>query len=166
MKTIKNFFPGLMMMIAFTMINCGVKAQDKESDKEVATRNLLDSQRYVFHAEYVLPSSGRQRYLSTDYTVRVSKDSIICDLPYIGRAYTAPINPSEGGIKFTSTDFELLSKEGKKGRRDITIKTKDQTDTQQLFMTVFTNGTASLQVTSNNRQPISFNGYISEKNTR
>ena len=40
------------------------------------------------------------------------------------------------------------------------MKPKNDNDVRELYLTAFTNGNASLQVTSNNRQNISFNGYI------
>ncbi len=37
---------------------------------------------------------------------RVMGDSIVTYLPYFGRAYSVPVNLSQGGIQFTSTDFD------------------------------------------------------------
>ena len=109
---------------------------------------------------------GRFRQLTTEYTVKVSKDTVISDLPYFGRSYSADIGNSEGGIHFTSTNFEYQITERKKGGWDITIKFKDVKDAQQFSFSVFDSGSASLQVTSTNKQPISFNGYVSEKKNK
>jgi hypothetical protein len=79
-------------------------------------------------------------------------------------AYSAPIDPSQGGIKFTSTKFEYIKQPGKKDGWDITIIPKDASDVQKLYLHVTSKGYATLQVTSTNRQPISFNGIIEENN--
>jgi hypothetical protein len=140
-----------------------VTAQKSTPAKEAVIKNLVNSQQYVFYAQSALPMSGRQRFLTSEYTLYVSKDTVISDLPYFGRAYSAPINLAGGGINFTSTSFDYQLKARKKGGWDITIKPKDTPEVQQLMMTIFENGTTSLRVSSNNRQPISFNGYITTR---
>ncbi|HEY6082088.1 MAG TPA: DUF4251 domain-containing protein, partial [Chitinophagaceae bacterium] len=65
-----------------------------------------------------------------------------------------------GGIQFKSRNFDYTVTEGKRGGWNILIRPKDVKDIQQLSLSVTTSGYASLQVISNSRQPISFNGYI------
>ena len=150
-----------MILFLVLMVTGFTGTAQKDADaKEVAIKNIVDSQRYVFYAQYANPQGGRQRNLTTEYTFRVSKDTIISDLPYFGRAYSATYGSAEGGISFTSTDFDYKIAPRKKGGWDIAIKPKDIQGGQEMTMTIFTNGTASLQATSNIRQPISFNGYI------
>ena len=132
----------------------------KDSAKIAALTALINNQQYAFKAQSVTPLSGRLRQLTSDYDLQVDKDAIVAQLPYFGRAYSAPINPADGGIQFTSKDFEYVITNKKKGGWDVTIKYKDAGDTKQMQLGIFNNGTASLQVTSNNRQSISFNGYI------
>jgi hypothetical protein len=147
-----------------------VNAQESKADKKAAEAALITKiitgQNYLFTAQSVTPMGGRFRQLTTEYTVKVSKDTVISDLPYFGRSYSADIGSSEGGIHFTSTNFEYQITERKKGGWDITIKFKDVKDAQQFSFSVFDSGSASLQVTSTNKQPISFNGYVSEKKNK
>ena len=124
---------------------------------------MVEAQNYVFKAQSALPTSGATRQLTGDFDLRISKDTIISDLPYFGRAYTAPLNPSEGPLRFTSTDFQYSVANRKKGGWQVTITPKDVQDPRQLNISIFDNGTASVIVTSYNRQPISFNGYITGK---
>lgn len=134
------------------------KGQDK-SPEEV--KKLIELQNYIFKAEMVYPQSGRSRILTTDYDITITRDTIISDLPYFGRAYVAPVDPTQGGIKFTSTDFDYTSSKKKK-TWEITIKPKDAPDVQEMYLSIFDNGTANLSVTNTNRQNISFKGYIKE----
>jgi hypothetical protein len=124
---------------------------------------LIDAQNFVFTAQTVSPAYGNIRQLTTgDYTLSIFKDMVIADLPYFGRAYSAPIDPTQGGLQFKSKSFDYSVKTRKK-EWDIVIKPHDAGEASQLYLTVFNNGTAYLQVVSNNRQPISFNGIIVEK---
>ena len=133
---------------------------DKQAEKTAAIKNMVDSQSYVFKAQSAMPMSGRTRQLTSDYDLKVTRDRIVSYLPYFGRAYTAPIDPSQGGIQFTSKDFDYTVTPRKKGGWDVLIKPKDYRDVQQMSLNITENGYASLQVTSTNRQAISFSGYV------
>ncbi|MEO6314599.1 MAG: DUF4251 domain-containing protein [Chitinophagaceae bacterium] len=133
---------------------------NKDSVKIAAVTALVNNQEYTFKAQSAVPLSGRLRQLNSDYGLQVSKAAVVSQLPYFGRAYSAPLNPQDGGIQFTSKDFDYTISNKKKGGWNISIKPKDSKDVTQMQLSIFNNGTASLQVTSNNRQSISFNGYI------
>jgi hypothetical protein len=163
LKTFKGILPLLLFMAVFTGNTNIVIAQKKVSAKEMEIKTLLYSQQYIFYAQSVIPSSGRQRFLTSEYTVSISKDTIVSYLPYFGRAYSATIGSTDGGIKFTSVDFDYKISERKKGGWEISIHPKGGQDVQKLNFTVYNNGTAYLFVNSNNRQSISFNGYVSAR---
>lgn len=131
-----------------------------KASKTALVRQLITTQRYAFKAQTMFPMSGRSRVLTSDYDLRVSKDTVISYLPYFGRAYSASLDPSDNGIQFTSVNFDYTVTEKKKGGWDIIIKPKDYSNVQQLSLSVSADGYASLQVTSTNRQSISFNGTI------
>jgi hypothetical protein len=117
----------------------------------------------VFVAQTALPTSGRSRQLTSYFDLQVSKDTINSDLPYFGRAYTAPVYPTQSPLNFTSTNFQYTVTNNKKGGWDIVIVPKDLQDPKQISLSIFDNGTASATVTSTNRQPIAFNGYVKAK---
>jgi hypothetical protein len=166
MKALQKLVPAvlfLMVLLGSTQI---VAAQKSDSTKEQAIKALVDNQQYVFYAESVSPMSGRQRFLTSEYTVAISKDTVVSELPYFGKAYSVSPGSTDGGIKFTSTKFEYKVSPRKKGGWDINIKPKDISDVQQLFFTVYKNGSAYLSINSTNRQAISYNGHISERKSR
>src|SRR5687767_9865112 len=136
-----------------------IQAQEK---KEPSTQQIVESKNYIFKAESVNPQRGRFRQLTSEYDVVVTSDTVTAYLPYFGRAYSAPINPSEGGIKFTSSDFEYTVEKKKRRSWQIMIKPKDASDIQAVYLTIFDNNKATVRVNSLNRESISFNGYIIE----
>jgi hypothetical protein len=133
----------------------------QELDKATVEK-VVSSKQFVFKAQTVLPMRGSIRSLTSDYEVRLLGDSVISHLPYFGRVYNATYGGS-GGVEFTSTKFGYKSKLRKKGGWDVTIETKDVMDRQKLIFYISETGYATLQVTDNNREQISFNGYIVEK---
>ncbi|MEJ6982000.1 DUF4251 domain-containing protein [Pedobacter sp. P351] len=98
------------------------------------------------------------------YHLRVTKDSIVTDLPFFGRSYSAPMNTDNTGTRFTSKDFTYSSTKKKK-TWIITIEPKDVQDSQKLIIRVYESGSAILNVNNYNRQAISFDGYISKIST-
>jgi hypothetical protein len=125
--------------------------------------DLIKDTNFIFAAQTAHPQRGSMRQLDQGYEVVISRDTAQVYLPYFGRTYTAPIDPSQGGIQFTSTEFDYVVKTRRKGGWDIQIKPKDARDVRILQLSVFENGSASLTVTSNSRQSISFNGRIEER---
>ena len=168
MKLLKNIsILFLLVFISINVTNAQSTGKDKKAAHALAIKNMVEAQNYVFKANYVMPMRGISRSLTSDYDLTVSKDTVSAFLPYFGRAYTAPYNPTDGGIKFTNTHFTYTSKPGKKGGWSIIIKPtgkdkniSDWRDVQILRLDISVDGYASLQVTSSNRDPISFNGTI------
>ncbi|MFT3935406.1 MAG: DUF4251 domain-containing protein [Chitinophagaceae bacterium] len=154
------FFALALILLVVIVPQQSIAQSKKDSAKIAQIASLVDAQHYAFKAQSVTPMSGRLRQLTSDYDVQVAKDVIVSQLPYFGRAYSAPISSTDGGIQFTSKDFEYTTTPKKKGGWDVNIKFKDAGDAKQMQFTIFNNGSATLQVIGNNRQPISFNGYI------
>jgi hypothetical protein len=170
MKSTKHlhFFVVLLLMTA-----AGINAaeaqetkKEKKAKKEAEIRSLIDSQNFVFMAQTAFPMGRRSINLTSDFDLRVTHESIVSYLPYYGRAYSStPGGPN--GLDFTSKEFEYTVTETKKHDGwDIVIKPKDTQQAREMLLTAFKNGTANLQVTSNDKQNISFSGYITAPKPR
>jgi hypothetical protein len=109
---------------------------------------------------------GRSRQLTSDYDLKITKEEVVSYLPYFGRAYSSTPG-APGGLEFTSKDFDYTIKENKKDNGwDIMIKPKDTQQARELYLTAFKNGSANLQVSSNDKQNISFTGYLAPNKTK
>lgn len=159
MEKLQNILIRSLLVLVLAGSSTVINAQDL--DKSVV-QNFIQTKEFVFKAQTVLPMSGMSRQLTSEYDVKFLGDSMIAYLPYFGRAYSAGYGEG-GGFDFTSTKFEYKVKPRKKGGWDISIKPRDAKDVQALNFTVSENGYATLQITSNNRQPISYNGYLVER---
>jgi hypothetical protein len=146
-------------------------SKDKKAARAAKVTKIINDKNYVFEANYAIPQRGGSRSLTYGYDLIVSKDTVTAYLPYFGRVTLAPSDPSDGGVKFTSTNFDYTQKPGKKGGYEIVITPKENNsqgskDVRYLRLSVSESGYASLQVTSNNRDPISFNGTIEERKSK
>ena len=127
-----------------------------------SVQNMLDLQRFVFQAHSVTPLRGHFRSLTSPYDVSVSKDTLRSYLPYFGRAYSPPLNQTESALNFTSTNFSYSVSRYKKNGWNVVIKPKDRPDVQQYSFTIFDNGSVTLNVMSNSRDAITFNGQLQQ----
>jgi hypothetical protein len=126
---------------------------------QASVKEMVESKRYVFEAQSMSPLKGSMRTLTPGYTLKVSPDTVVADLPYAGRAYQAPYGGTDGGIKFEATNFEYATKEKKKGWT-INIKTSGISGSPKVIIDVFDNGNARVVVYSTDRESITFNGII------
>ena len=141
----------LLMAFSFGVLH----AQD-----EAAIKSLVESKRFAFKVQTIMPLSGNVRQSLNEYDIQLYGDSLISQLPYFGRAFTAPMPGERGGFYFTSTDFDYAVKARKKEGWDIILQPKDVKDVSEYSLSISEKGYANLRVTSNNRQPISYSGVI------
>jgi hypothetical protein len=171
MKNLKFLSILLLTALSVNLSYAQTKKADKKAAKIATINRIITAKKFVFVANMAIPMSMQSVQLNGQYDVTVNNDSLIVYLPYYGRAYTAPRDAIQGGFKLTTTKFDYKAVPGKKGGWDITIvppksSFNDVKDIQKMNFRVGAEGYASLQVTSLNRQPISFNGVIEEVRTR
>lgn len=146
---------GAMLMLLFS---CSRNTPQNVPDEMKAA--LIEERDFIFRANNAMPAGGRTIQLTSEYTFIVKKDTIDSFLPYFGRAFSAPIGTRRGGIEFVSTDFTYNENKKKNGSYEIEILPKDVSDVQRIFIVLSKNGYGSINVTSQNRQAITFNGQV------
>jgi hypothetical protein len=153
----------IFITVGYLVIAIFAFGQNKQSTKakilSAKVENSIQSKRYEISVNYVNPMTGKPRNLTPDYSIRISDDSTYVYLPYFGRAYSAPMN-GEGGIRIANlmNNYKVDNNKGKNYSIGFTAKGTD--DTYRFSITVWTNGRASVLVTCNNRQAISYNGNL------
>jgi len=159
-KAVVPFF--LLLLILFSVGYSGwAQATRAGSSNEPGQmlKDRIETKRFTFVARTANPNRGMMIQLTTPYDLQLKGDTLVSFLPYFGRAFTAPIGTQNNGIQFTSTSYSYSVRQKKK-RWDITILPNDQTDVREMFLSVFPNGSATLRVTSNYRESISYSGHI------
>lgn len=163
----------LIAALAFSGLNT-VAQTDKAT-----TAKIVEAKTYTFVARSVTPlniqdisavmskmpgamAGGVINLTETYYEVKVTPDSVVAFLPYYGRSFNAPINQNDGGVKFTSKKFEYKSTKGKKRGWDTLIETKDAKESYRLAFNISDNGYVTLSLNSNNKQSVTYQGYLKE----
>lgn len=154
---------GFCCIIAFS--GCKTKELTPEQQqKAVEYANKIENQNFTYHANRAQPMSGRSVNLSSNYYLKVSKDTITVNLPYYGRSYVAPVDPSDISIHFTSTHFLYSMNKKNDGTYEIKIEPHDITNRQNKGITfllrISKNGYGTLDALPVNRQNISYYGTV------
>lgn len=161
----KNIFGIISLFLIISLIGCKTKELSPEQQikaKEYADK--IESHNFTFNARSAQPMSGRSINLNYNYYLKVSKDTIIANLPYYGRSYVAPINPRDISIDFTSTNFLYNQEKKENGTYEIKIVPKDITNRENesisLLLKISPSGYATLNAILTNKQGISFYGTV------
>lgn len=161
----KNIFGIISLFLIISLIGCKTKELSPEQQikaKEYADK--IESRNFTFDARSAQPMSGRSINLNYNYYLKVSKDTIIANLPYYGRSYVAPINPRDISIGFTSTNFLYNQEKKENGTYEIKIVPKDITNRENegisLLLKISPSGYATLNAILTNKQGISFYGTV------
>ncbi|TDH29108.1 DUF4251 domain-containing protein [Segetibacter sp. 3557_3] len=157
----------MLFAAMLTVAACGVARDSSKTNNDSSRRTnieqLINARDFRFNVQTATPTGGRVIQLTSQYDLRISRDTIQSDLPFFGRAFSAPVDPTRGGFRFTSTKFEYTVQPKRKGGWDILIRPQDAQDVRQLSLSVTSSGYGTLQVTSNNRQGISYYGTITQR---
>lgn len=152
-----KYFTKAALVFAFAIIGSGT-LDAQENDSLIQRR--IRAQQYVFVPLSCSSSSANTPIISREYKLELTGDSVIAILPYFGQSNTPQIGRSDDdGIKFTSTDFAYSAVPKKKGKWEITIEPKDSKGIR-VFLTIFNNGDAQMDVTSPRRETLLFKGYV------
>lgn len=136
---------------------------------------LVNSQQFTFMAKRANPTNadvinvmnsmqapGGMRMLDLDYgySVILKDKEMEVTLPYFGRMFNPSYDSSKSSFRFTSKEFSLSKTRNKKGNWVLTIRPTDARNIRNMYLEIFKNGGAYLSVDADDRQPISYDGYL------
>ncbi|MDF2551532.1 MAG: hypothetical protein K0R77_807 [Chryseobacterium sp.] len=172
MKKFINIISVFILILFFQ--SCS--AQNTSDSQTVNT--LVSSEEFTFHAERAnpmnydvinalngIPNNPSTRILQLDsdsYVIELKKGKMEVVLPYFGRAFNPTYGRSDNSYRFTSKDYTVTKSQSKKGNWVFKIKPNDVSNVSDINIEVYKNGKAFTSVRSNDRQPITYDGYISK----
>lgn len=162
MKNVRLFFLiGIVLMIGGQSLYSQNKKERKEQ-KAKEIKEMIEGGRFTIEVDRALPMGGRSVNLTTPYSLEMRGDSAISYLPYFGRAYSLPYGGGDG-MRFEEsiTDYQLTF--DKKGTAQIKFVARTKEDAFHFDVKVFSNGSATIGVTSANRQNITYQGELAPK---
>jgi hypothetical protein len=159
------------LLFLFILSESFVFAQDEPTKKEKRheqeektsgeLKTMIEAKNFRFVARSVSPTGGTTRQLTTEYDLKIKNDSAKAYLPFFGRAYVGGYGATDSGIRFDSEIIDY-SQEMRKKNYEIKFEAKSDKDTYNMHLSITPSGYATLFVTSNKREAISYNGIIDE----
>lgn len=151
-----------LSIIIFSLCSCKVIKSDIENVDKIS--KSIENKLFTVSFNYVNPMRMQSIALTSEYTLTIKGDSAFAYLPYYGVVHTAPFNMSDGGIKFASAMQKLDKRLNKKHDGwEIRFKIDKPEYHYNLHLTVYKNGSSTLQVNSYDKDPISYFGEIEIK---
>ncbi|MCG8310980.1 MAG: DUF4251 domain-containing protein [Cytophagales bacterium] len=163
----KTLLTTTFLLLVFSIVGLSQDAEkeSKEQKKERQYQQILDlvnSGSYEFTAQRANPQKAPTIDLTTRPNfLRIKEEIASADMPYFGRAFSGGYG-SSGGIEFDAAmDTYDIQKNDKKRRLVIKFKVKGTDDTYSCILTISGMESASLTVSGNKRQGISYTGKMS-----
>lgn len=163
--------------MAFTMVLSMASCTTQNYMTPADLARLLEKEEFTFVAERAnptnydvinvmnsLPTGSASRMLNLDpgYTMEIKKDVLEVTLPYFGRMYRPNMDQQKNSFRFTSKNFTIQRSKGKKNNSIFKITINDQSNINGIIVEAFNNGKTYVSIDANDRQAISYDGYIIE----
>ncbi|MDR6159595.1 hypothetical protein QF023_003111 [Chryseobacterium sp. SLBN-27] len=170
-------FISIICMLSFLLFFENCSSQSNMNPQAVTA--LVNSQDFSFQAQRAnptnydvinvmtsMPNAPGTRILDLtggNYSIDLKPNNLEVVLPYFGRVFNPTYgNTSQSSYRFTSKDFTVNKTQNKKGVWIIRIKTNDVKTVDEIIIEVTKSGKAFTSIRSNDRQPISYDGYITK----
>ncbi len=111
---------------------------------------------FVIDVWQMYPHSAPAMTLGSTFTLELRGDTVFSNLPYFGRAYHVPYGGGDG-LHFTAVIADYKLKRVKDCWRT-TFSARNEGDTYVYTIDVYDNSAATIGVSSNYREHISFSG--------
>lgn len=161
----------IFVLLLFSIfIGTSLNAQSKKELKKAkaleefeATKKLVDSEDFEFQADWATTAKGKRITLTTNPNfVKYGKDSVDVYLPYFGQINGGGASlTGDGGIVCNGPMNKYKkSVDDKKQKIIIDFEVSNKDDTFKFNMSIFKSGNAFINVNSNFRNTISYDGKI------
>jgi hypothetical protein len=161
----KLLFSILLGSSACAMLSGCASAEERAAraaEQAAKVTKALEARDYKIAVNRMYPMKGSSRSVSYGYSVEVRNDSLISYLPYFGGAYNVPYGGGKG-LNFSERIGSYRESQKNKGERQIEINVTNEEDTYIYLIKVFSNGNSSIDVTSRQRDHISYSGKLEVK---
>ena len=152
----------LTFLLLMVVLGGCASSEERAAQKAEFSRKVkaaLDKRAYKISINRMFPMQGASRSVSYGYSVTVKNDSLFSYLPYFGRAYDVPYGGGKG-LSFDAPIGHYHEIQSNNGSRQIDIELKNEEDNYTYHITVFDNGSSSIEVQARKRERISYSGEI------
>ena len=151
----------LVFLLSVTSCTTLSSVERAERDAKVAqaVEKILSERCFTVNVSMMYPRRGKAVNVTSEFSLQVEGDTLVSYLPYYGRAYNVPYGGGKG-LNFTAPIQDYREARGHKGNTLISFVVNNGEDILSYTLDIYSNGSASINVISRNRESISFSGYL------
>jgi len=123
MKHLKLFLAGIISLIVLVQISCSSSKTAVDEEKVAQVKEQIESRNYRISVDYMFPTRGASRSLTSIYSLTVRGDTLISYLPYFGIAYNIPYGGGNG-LNFIAPLFDYSLSFNSKGTASISFRVR------------------------------------------
>lgn len=165
-----------LFLLATILVSCGTTSSTVDSSGEFeALGEMITQKSFEIESDWAMPmansamnqiaaragaNASRINLIGNPNYLKVEGDSVSADLPYFGeRQMGGGYNNDGGGIKFEGVpkNYEVI-KNDKKKHYEIRFSVSPGSESFSVTATIFPNLSTSINVSSTQRSPISYQG--------
>ena len=157
----KKYFISLMIA-TLTFVNCATQ-QEKAERRELMKKAVAESvAKRQMHIDIISMNTMRYgtRTVASDFFLELHGDSLRSYLPYLGQAHQAPMLSPAQGLSFDERIQNIKESHPKEGLSQLEIGVRTREDRYQYTIELYESGKAYINVQSQHRDPISFDGEL------
>lgn len=155
----KKYLYTIIAISLLSLYGCSSSKEATFMNQEL--EKALTADRWLFTAQQSNPQPPANRGLDAGYELKCESGKLQSSLPYFGRSFSGTAAyTNQNPLDFKTTEYTIQRSNGKKGSKVLLIRPGSIPEILEYRLTVFSNGRATLDVTFNNRSPISFSGQV------
>jgi len=159
----------ITLMFVFTLFSGQLVAQTKKELKQEkaqkeyeALKTLINLKEYVFDATWISTSRGRRINISAgSNSIIVKQDSTKAAMQFFGEVYSLRSTSGEGVAFDNVMENYQVKFDDKKRRISISFNVKNKSETYGVFISVNKTGYAYVDIYSNNKSNVTYDGNLS-----
>lgn len=156
----------MLILSVLAFVACSTLTPAEKEAQRVAraqaVEKMLADRHYTINVQMLYPHRGAAKNVSGTYSLEVRGDTLVSYLPYLGRAYQVPYGGGKG-LNFSEIISHYSSAKDAKGQTHVTIGLTNDEDTYQFTLSIFDDGSTTIDVLSKQRDPITFSGMMSSE---
>ncbi len=153
-----------VIFLSLILVSCG--SQNKGVADSTEYKQMVEMVRdleFEIENEWANPTQySRVNLIGNSNRIKFENDSVEVFLPFFGERYAGGAYDSDGGaIQYKGVPKKLQIEENlKKGAVNVIFEGNRKTENLKFFITIYPNGVARTSVTSTQRENISYDGRI------
>lgn len=158
----KFMFIPLLCMICFASCSSSKSSASSDSYDPNVVAGILNKD-YTVTIYEADPMSMRNIQVGLGYYLRISGNTVDCNLPYYGQVYTpaaAQFGSGSERLFFRKPVEDYIMTKGKNGMMNVNFKVYVDQDQYKFQLQIYPDGTSTINVNAFNRQPIVYYGNM------